>query len=165
MCSYTAVSASEKQIDACAAIVAESTRVERALRRQWKHQERVDWVPWNEALARVSLVAGRAVVDAAGDINEVFWRRSDRIDRGLIKDEAGWLAGDGSDGRGGRSRQARFSDVDAWQPGRRSTAAGSRSAAITSSRDVSTTYRSGPAGPAPGTAGGQATKAPAPAAP
>jgi hypothetical protein len=81
-----------KQVDACAAIVVESTRVQLALRRQWKHQELVDWVPWNEALAGISLVADRTVVDAAGDIDEVFWRHSYRIDRGEIKDEAAWFA-------------------------------------------------------------------------
>ncbi|HZN76704.1 MAG TPA: hypothetical protein VFC00_34190 [Micromonosporaceae bacterium] len=84
-----------KQVDACAAIVVESTRAQLALRRQWRHQERVDWVPWNEALAGISLVADRTVTDAAGDIDEVFWRHSDRIDRGEIKDEAAWFAATG----------------------------------------------------------------------
>ena len=84
-----------QQIDACAAIVVKSTRVQLALQRQWKHQERVDWVPWNEALARISLVADRAVVDAAGDVDEVFWRHSDRIDRGEIKSEADWFPATG----------------------------------------------------------------------
>ncbi|GAA1857722.1 hypothetical protein [Asanoa iriomotensis] len=78
-------------MDACAAIVVESTRVQLALRRQWKHQERVDWAPWNEALASISLVADRAVVDAAGAIDELFWRHSDSIDRGDLDAEPAWL--------------------------------------------------------------------------
>jgi hypothetical protein len=81
-----------QQIEACAAIVVESTRVQLSLRGQWKHDQRVDWVPWNEALARISLVADRAVVEAAGEIDAVFWRHSDRIDRDEITDEAAWFA-------------------------------------------------------------------------
>jgi hypothetical protein len=56
------------QVDACAGIVVESTRVQLALRRQWRNADRVDWVPWNEALAQISLVADPSVVEAAGDI-------------------------------------------------------------------------------------------------
>jgi hypothetical protein len=81
-----------QQIEACAAIVVESTRVQLSLRGQWKHGQRVDWVSWNEALAKVSLVADRSVVEAAGEIDAVFWRHSDRIDRGEITDEAAWFA-------------------------------------------------------------------------
>ena len=81
-----------QQIEACAAIVVESTRVQLSLRGQWKHDQRVDWVSWNEALAKISLVADRAVVEAAGETDAVFWRHSDRIDRGEITDEAAWFA-------------------------------------------------------------------------
>lgn len=84
-----------KQIDACAAIVVGSTRVQLALRRQWRHGDRVDWVPWNEALADISLVASPAVVDAAGDVDALFWRFSDLIDRGDLEDEAAWVAASG----------------------------------------------------------------------
>lgn len=80
-----------QQIEACATIVVESTRVQLRLRGQWKNGGRVDWVPWNEALAKVSLVGDRAVVDAAGEVAAVFWRHSDRIDRGEITDEAAWF--------------------------------------------------------------------------
>jgi hypothetical protein len=38
-----------QQIEACAVIVVESTRVQLSLRGQWKDDQRVDWVPWNEA--------------------------------------------------------------------------------------------------------------------
>lgn len=81
-----------QQVEACAAIVVESTRVQLSLRGQWKHGQRVDWVPWNEALAKISLVANRAVVEAAGDVDAVFWQHSDRIDRGEVADEAAWFA-------------------------------------------------------------------------
>jgi hypothetical protein len=36
------------------------------------------------------------VVAAAGDIDEVFWRHSDRIDHGEIKDEGAWFAATGT---------------------------------------------------------------------
>jgi hypothetical protein len=49
-------------------------------------------MPWNEALAKISLVANRAVVEAAGEIDAVFWQHSDRIDRGEITDETTWFA-------------------------------------------------------------------------
>ena len=48
--------ARSQQIEACAVIVVESTRVQLSLRGQWKHDHHVDWVPWNEALAKISLV-------------------------------------------------------------------------------------------------------------
>ena len=80
-----------QQIEACAAIVVESTRVQLALRSQWKKGDRVDWLPWNEALAKVSLVADRAVVDAAGRVDEMFWRQTERMERGEIKKEADWF--------------------------------------------------------------------------
>lgn len=41
-----------QQIEACAAIVVESTRVQLSLRGQWKHDQRVDWVSWNEPSRR-----------------------------------------------------------------------------------------------------------------
>jgi hypothetical protein len=71
-----------QQIEACATIVVESTCVQLALRGQWKHDQRVDWTPWNEALAKISLVADRTVVDAAGETDAVFWQHNDRLDRG-----------------------------------------------------------------------------------
>ena len=81
-----------QQVDACVAIVVESTRLQLSLRGQWKRGERVDWGPWNEALARVSLVGTPPVVDAAGRVDEAFWRHGERFDRGDIPDEAAWFA-------------------------------------------------------------------------
>ncbi|MFB8754485.1 hypothetical protein [Streptomyces nigra] len=69
----------EKQIDACSAIVAESTRIQLALRRAWKHGDSVDWVPWNVALGTIWLVGSPAVVQAAARIDEVFWAHSDQF--------------------------------------------------------------------------------------
>ena len=81
-----------KQVEACAAVVVESTRVQLALRRWWKRGDPVDWVAWNEALAQISLVSDPAVVEAAGVVDEVFWKQSERIERGEVADEAQWFA-------------------------------------------------------------------------
>ncbi|WP_406490688.1 hypothetical protein OHB06_01240 [Streptomyces sp. NBC_01604] len=69
----------DKQIEACAAIVAESTRIQLALLRAWRHGEAVDWVPWNVALGTVWLVGSPAVVAAAATMDEVFWNHSDQF--------------------------------------------------------------------------------------
>ncbi|MFD7283555.1 hypothetical protein ACFV80_42840 [Streptomyces sp. NPDC059862] len=62
----------DKQIEACAAIVAESTRIQLALRRAWRHGDAVDWVPWNVALGTIWLVGSPAVVTAAATMDQVF---------------------------------------------------------------------------------------------
>ncbi|MCA2216317.1 hypothetical protein [Jidongwangia harbinensis] len=81
-----------RQVDACAAIVVESTRLQLAIRRHWKHQVDVDWGAWNDALAEISLVADGAVVDAAGEVDAVFWQQTERIERGQVIEEADWFA-------------------------------------------------------------------------
>lgn len=82
--------ARDKQIAACSAIVAESTRIQLALRRAWKHGDPVDWVPWNVALGTVWLVGSPAVVDAAARVDEVFWECSDQFIRQVALDEQSW---------------------------------------------------------------------------
>ncbi|MFG2557102.1 hypothetical protein [Streptomyces sp. NPDC048581] len=82
--------ARDKQTAACSAIVAESTRIQLALRRAWKHGDPVDWVPWNVALGTIWLVGGPAVVDAAARVDEVFWDCSDQFIRQVAPDERSW---------------------------------------------------------------------------
>ncbi|WP_051741951.1 hypothetical protein [Streptomyces xylophagus] len=82
--------ARDKQIAACSAIVAESTRIQLALRRAWKHGDPVDWVPWNVALGTIWLVGSPAVVDAAARVDEVFWDCSDQFIRQVAPDEQSW---------------------------------------------------------------------------
>ena len=43
----------DKQVDARAAVVQESTTMQLALLRQWKHQDRPDWTAWSQALAMI----------------------------------------------------------------------------------------------------------------
>lgn len=80
----------DKQIDACSAIVAESTRIQLALRRAWKHGDAVDWVPWNVALGTIWLVGSPAVVAAAARIDEVFWEYSDQFIQQTASGEQTW---------------------------------------------------------------------------
>lgn len=80
----------DQQIAACSAIVAESTRIQLALRRAWKHGDPVDWVPWNVALGTIWLVGSPAVVEAAARVDEVFWACSDQLLRQTASNEHVW---------------------------------------------------------------------------
>jgi hypothetical protein len=80
----------DKQVDACAAVVSESTRAQLAMRRLWRHGEKVDWTVWNQALAMISLVGTPEVIDAAGSMDEAFWRCTERIKELGSFDERYW---------------------------------------------------------------------------
>ncbi|MEE1831016.1 hypothetical protein [Streptomyces sp. SP17KL33] len=80
----------DRQIDACAAVVAESTRAQVAIRRAWKEGGAVDWTAWNIALGTVSLVGEPPMVTAAARMDEVFWRHSNQFIRGVTHDERAW---------------------------------------------------------------------------
>jgi hypothetical protein len=64
----------DKQVEACSAIISESTRTQLALRRGWRHGEKIDWNGWNQALALISLVGTPAAIAAADTMDAVFWR-------------------------------------------------------------------------------------------
>lgn len=81
--------ARDKQIDACKAIVVESTRAQIGLRQTLTGGDAVDWAGWNEALAFTWLVCSPDVAHAARLMDEVFWRYGARIkDKQLIGEEA-----------------------------------------------------------------------------
>jgi hypothetical protein len=80
----------DKQVDACAAIVAESTRAELAMRRLWRRDEKVDWKPWNQALALISLVGTHAAIAAAEKMDARFWHSTLRMEKLGTFDEASW---------------------------------------------------------------------------
>ncbi|MFI6279736.1 hypothetical protein [Streptomyces sp. NPDC050988] len=80
----------DKRIEACAAIVAESTRIQLALRRAWRHGDPLDWVPWNVALGTVWLVGSPAVVAAAATMDQVFWDHSDQFVQQTATSETAW---------------------------------------------------------------------------
>jgi hypothetical protein len=81
----------DKQVDACAAIVAESTRGQLAMRRLWRRGERADWGPWNLALALISLTASPAVIAAAEKMDATFWRSTRRMEEREEFDEEIWM--------------------------------------------------------------------------
>lgn len=80
----------DKQVEACAAIVSESTRTQIALRRLWRHDEKVDWDGWNQALALISLVGTPASVEAAARMDAVFWLSTNRMRDAGAFDETVW---------------------------------------------------------------------------
>lgn len=80
----------DKQVDACAVVVSESTRAQLAVRRRWRHGEKVDWTVWNQALAMISLVSTPAAIAAAHAMDEAFWRCTQRIRELGSFDERHW---------------------------------------------------------------------------
>ncbi|WP_405848495.1 hypothetical protein [Streptomyces sp. NBC_01518] len=80
----------DRQIDACAAVVAESTRVQIAIRRAWKEGGTVDWTAWNIALGTIWLVGKPPMVSAAARMDEIFWRYSAQFTRRESADEGAW---------------------------------------------------------------------------
>ena len=80
----------DRQIDACAAVVAESTRLQVAIRRAWKESGAVDWTAWNIALGTIWLVGKPPMVTAAARMDEIFWRHSDQFVRRETTDERAW---------------------------------------------------------------------------
>ena len=80
----------DKQIEACTAIVAESTRTQLALRRLWRRNEKVDWTPWNEALAVISLVGTPNSIHSAGDMDAAFWSSTSHMEEiGTVDERLG----------------------------------------------------------------------------
>jgi hypothetical protein len=80
----------DKQVDACAAIVAESTRGQLAMRRLWRRGEKVDWGPWNQALALISLTGSPGTIAAAEEMDAMFWRSTLRMGSAETFDEKIW---------------------------------------------------------------------------
>lgn len=80
----------DKQVEACAAIVSESTRTQLALRRLLRRGEKVDWNGWNQALALISLVGTPTTITAAEKMDAVFWRSTTRMDEATAFDEGIW---------------------------------------------------------------------------
>ncbi len=79
-----------KQIDTCATILAEATRISHALAAKWRRGTPIEWVTWNQALAAVWLIGEPEVVEKALSIDKTFWIQNDRVNRGEITDDATW---------------------------------------------------------------------------
>jgi hypothetical protein len=80
----------DKQVDACAVVVQESTAMQLALLRQWKHQDLPDWTAWNQALAMIWLVGTPAVREAARLMDRAFWLCGARIKSGQLTGQDAW---------------------------------------------------------------------------
>lgn len=80
----------DKQVDACAVVVQESTAMQLALRDQWRHQELPDWTAWNQALAMIWLVGTPAVRTAAKQMDRAFWLCGAQIKNGQLTEEDAW---------------------------------------------------------------------------
>lgn len=80
----------DRQVDACLGIMRESNRVQFALRSAWREGTRPDWVPWNEALAVLTLVTRPELVSSAQQIDGSFWEANRKINSGEITSEEQW---------------------------------------------------------------------------
>ncbi|MBO3753049.1 hypothetical protein J5X84_44010 [Streptosporangiaceae bacterium NEAU-GS5] len=80
----------DRQVEACLAIMSESNRTQFALRGLWRRGEKINWIPWNEALASLTLMAHVDLVEAALLIDESFWQCSRVMNRGDIRSEEAW---------------------------------------------------------------------------
>jgi hypothetical protein len=81
----------DKQIDASTVLIQESTRMQLALRQQWKYGDDIDWTAWNQALAVMWLVGTPDSIAGARQMDRVFWHCSARIRRGWKPDEDAWV--------------------------------------------------------------------------
>jgi hypothetical protein len=90
----------DRQADACAQVLRESSNVLIEFARLWREPmdpspdganvpTPMDWRPWNEALAMVSLVGGYEIVEAAVAIDVQMWPVHQQIKRGWAP-EGGW---------------------------------------------------------------------------
>ena len=80
----------DKQIEACANLVRESTAMQIALRNLWSRQESTEWTAWNQALAMVWLIGTSAVRNEAKRMDRIFWLCNECIKRGKSFDETIW---------------------------------------------------------------------------
>ena len=82
----------DRQVEAYAAIIRESTRAQLGLRNQLQRRvHRVDWMPWNEALAMVSLVGSSDLVRLAQEMDAAFWRASRAVTYAEEISEQQWI--------------------------------------------------------------------------
>jgi hypothetical protein len=66
------------------------------MRRLWRRDEKVDWKPWNQALALTSLVGTPAAIAAAEKMDAMFWHSTLRMEKfgtfdegQLVRDRSG----------------------------------------------------------------------------
>jgi hypothetical protein len=82
----------DKQLDACAQLVQESTRMQLALLQHWRGGTVADWTEWNQALAMIWLVGTPAVRTEARRMDRLFWLSGGQIKRGQMAREEDWAS-------------------------------------------------------------------------
>jgi hypothetical protein len=80
----------DKELEACARLISESTRLQFSLLHAWRQGKRIEWEAWNEALDIISLVGTPGIVASASGIDREFWLLSASIKDGVITDAASW---------------------------------------------------------------------------
>ena len=81
----------DRQLEAYAALIQEGTRAQVGLRNEFKHRAvRVDWMPWNEALAMLCLVASPDLVRLSQEMDAAMWRASTGVARGRVRTDEDW---------------------------------------------------------------------------
>ena len=82
----------DRQLEAYSAIIRESTRAQLQLRNQLKQRvPRVDWMPWNEALALIGLLGTPELVRLAQAMDRAFWQASSAVNSGKPVSEESWI--------------------------------------------------------------------------
>ena len=81
----------DRQLEAYAALIREGTRAQVGLRNEFKHRShRVDWMPWNEALAMISLVGSPDLVQLSQEMDAAMWRASTAVACGRVTTDEEW---------------------------------------------------------------------------
>lgn len=82
----------DRQLEAYTAIIRESTRAQLELRDQLRQRvTRVDWMPWNEALALIGLLGTPELVHLAQEMDSAMWRASSAVNSGRQVTEEFWV--------------------------------------------------------------------------
>lgn len=82
----------DRQLEAYSAIIRESTRAQLELRNQLRQRVvRVDWMPWNEALALIGLLGPPELVRLAQEMDAAMWRASSMVNSGKQLTEEVWI--------------------------------------------------------------------------
>jgi hypothetical protein len=83
----------DRQVEACVSILRASTRAQVDLLRRYRGEAgRLDWAPWNEAMAVIQLVGHRDMATEVTKMDELFWRCNDRIEHGEVTNPEAWVA-------------------------------------------------------------------------
>ena len=82
----------DRQLEVYAAVIREGTRIQLELCEQFERRSyRIDWQPWNEALAMISLVGRSDLVLLAQRMDEALWTSGNAVRDGSDRSFQRWL--------------------------------------------------------------------------